>query len=131
MERLRISAELALPIDAVTQTLAAIARKGAASRITMEITDVRVQRLQEISEDDAKAEGVEPWTMTEQEIADIQISDCHPDEKELARLMGPGGFSYRFTYQMLWDELNAKRGFAWDTNPWVWAITFERAETAQ
>jgi hypothetical protein len=97
-----------------------------ASRITLEVADVRVQQLQEITEEDAIAEGVEPYSMTARDIADCQISDCSPQEKELARLMGPGSFSHKFTYQMLWDELNAKRGFGWEKNPWVWAITFKR-----
>jgi hypothetical protein len=69
--------------------------------------------------------------MTQQDIEDIQITDCSPDEKELARLMGPGSFSHKFTYQMLWDELNAKRDdgkYAWEKNPWVWVIEFKRVE---
>jgi hypothetical protein len=95
-----------------------------ASRITLEITDVRVQRVQEISEEDALAEGVEPLSMTEQEIADLQISDSAPWEKKLAMAMGPGCFSHKFTFQMVWDSINAKRGYGWSANPWVWAVTF-------
>lgn len=72
-----------------------------ASRITLEITDVRVQRVQEISEDDARAEGVD-----------------YPGTKA-----GPIA-----EFAHLWDSINAKRGFGWDTNPWVWAITFKRVQ---
>jgi len=96
------------------------------SRITLEITNVRVERLQDISEEDAKAEGVVPYSMTQQDIDDLQISDSSPDEKLLARLMGPGSFSHKFTFQMLWDELNEKRGYGWNVNPWVWRIAFKR-----
>lgn len=95
-----------------------------ASRITLEVTDVRVQRLQDISEEDAKAEGVEPLSMTQKEIADLQISDVSPFEKELFRLMGPGSFSYKATFQMFWSEIYGKG--SWDSNDWVRAISFKR-----
>ena len=69
------------------------------SRITLELTDVRVQRVQEISEEDAKAEGV--WRET----------------------FKP---SYKVAFAVLWDSINAKRGFGWVENVWVWALTFRR-----
>lgn len=47
-------------------------------------------------------------------------------EKELARLMGPGSFSHKFTFHMLWDEIHGVR--AWEANPWVWVITFRRVD---
>jgi hypothetical protein len=68
-----------------------------ASRITLEITEVRVERLQEISESDAEAEGV----------------------------TSHGGLSAVFMYAELWDSLNEKRGHGWDLNPWVWVIEFQ------
>lgn len=74
-----------------------------ASRITLEITGVRVQRVQEISEEDANAEGVVPAVPT-------------------VKLLG----EYRVAYKHLWDSLNAKRGYGWDKNPWVWVIEFKR-----
>lgn len=73
-----------------------------ASRITLVVTDVRVQRLQEISEEDAKAEG---------------ITEPKP-------IMGTAGYVAAFSY--LWDEINGKRWPWTDSNPWVWAITFRR-----
>jgi hypothetical protein len=75
-----------------------------ASRITLEVTCVRVERLQEISEEDAKAEGI--------------TAPMYPP--------GNGKATYRLAYLHLWDSLNAKRGFGWDKNPWVWAITFRK-----
>lgn len=75
-----------------------------ASRITLAITGVRIQRLQEITEEDAKAEGVVPSIVGE----------------DLDHLKHRAGF------QTLWDAINGKRGFAWSSDPWVWAITFER-----
>lgn len=70
-----------------------------ASRLTMEITEVSVQRVQEIGVDDARAEGVDHDTS--------ETSD------------GP-----RAIYRRLWDALNAKRGYSWESNPWVWALSF-------
>jgi hypothetical protein len=96
------------------------------SRITLELTDRRVQRLQDITEEDALGEGVTPKVVTEEDIANIQISDCSPLEKQLAKALGPGQFTARFLFQMLWDDLNAKRGFGWDKNPWVWNLIFKR-----
>lgn len=77
-----------------------------ASRITLEVVSVRVERVQEISAADARAEGIrqpkdwETW------------SDQH------------GILEYR----NLWNSINAKRGFGWDKNPWVWVIEFRRVE---
>lgn len=77
-----------------------------ASRLTLKVTDVRVERLQEISEEDAIAEGV----------------DC-----ECGPLTACGHCAQR-EFKKLWNEINAKRGFGWDGNPWVWVVTFEVME---
>jgi len=76
-----------------------------ASRITLEITSVRVERVQDISEEDAKAEG---------------ITDSFPEMECNSDRPFAEGFSN------LWDSINAKRGFGWDKNPWVWVIEFRR-----
>jgi hypothetical protein len=77
-----------------------------ASRITLEITEVRVERLQEISEEDAKTEG-------------ITIS-------ERTGLYQPRNCAYAvWSFRELWDSINVKRGYGWDTNPWVWVISFQ------
>lgn len=81
-----------------------------ASRITLEVTDVRVERLQDISEDDAKAEGVEPF------LNDPE-GDCWTDGK------------HRTAFNYLWNEINGWDPNAWDQNPWVWAITFRTLKT--
>ena len=79
-----------------------------ASRIMLEIIDVRVQRVQEISEGDAIAEGFRP------------CADGNP---------GNGGvFDW---YRELWDSINAKRGYQWSSNPWVWALTFRKLENME
>lgn len=73
-----------------------------ASRTTLEITDIRAQRLQEINENDAQAEGV---------IAVISRK-IH------------GWTPHALEFYLLWDSINAKRGYSWKSNPWVWALTF-------
>lgn len=70
----------------------------AACRLVLEVTDVRVQRLQEISDADARAEGCETNVV------------C-PD--------------VRANYRAVWDSLNAKRA-PWTSNPWVWVVEFRR-----
>jgi hypothetical protein len=86
-----------------------------ASRLTLRVTEVRVQRAQDISEADAIAEGCagEDWVESSPYIAGQHTdSGTLPSEE----------------FKALWNSINAKRGFGWDANPWVWAITFEIAE---
>lgn len=75
-----------------------------ASRILLEVTDRRIERLQEISEEDAQREGL------------IETDD------------DPFAWSARRQFQWLWDNINAKRGFGWFTNPWVRVIGFRRLQ---
>jgi hypothetical protein len=81
-----------------------------ASRITLEITEVRVQRLQDISEEDARAEGVERFL-------DTFYSGLEPRGKNAHA-------SARGAYGSLWEHINGAG--SWDANPWVWAISFLR-----
>lgn len=84
----------------------------AASRITLEITAVRVERLNDITEEDAKTEGADapsgrlggypaPWATSK-----------------------PGPLNYRDSYRRLWDSINGKG--SWAKNPWVWRIAFRK-----
>jgi hypothetical protein len=91
-----------------------------ASRITLEITDVRVERLQDVSEAGAKAEGVGAAAL--HATGDGLESWEFWNGPEPA----PERFSYRDAYRLMWETINAKRGFGWDVNPWVWAVTFRR-----
>ena len=74
-----------------------------ASRITLEITNVRVERLQAISLDDVLAEGF---------AADTR--DQYWREESLCK------------WQTGWNALNAKRGYSWESSPWVWVIEFKK-----
>lgn len=72
------------------------------SRMDLEVTEVRVQRVQEITDEDARAEGVEA------------CEHALPD-------------SYRCAFRSLWDSINGRRpGCAWADSPLVWAVSFRR-----
>jgi hypothetical protein len=79
-----------------------------ASRITLKITDVRVERLKDIRPRDAASEGV---------------SAEYPDGGE-----APKSFNYVEAFRGLWDSINAKRGYSWESNPYVWVVEFEVQE---
>lgn len=88
-----------------------------ASRLTLTVTDVRIQRVGEISEEDAVAEGV---ALAEPEVGSLGGYVMYgPRPATDARWSGA-----RDSYHDLWNHLNAKRGFGWDVNPWVVAVTF-------
>lgn len=90
-----------------------------ASRITLEITGVRVERVKEISEEDVKAESFSEWT------APCGISG-RVNGKE--RLTGTGKLTVKpiAGFMMEWEFIYSARGFGWDVNPWVWVIEFRR-----
>jgi hypothetical protein len=71
-----------------------------ASRITLEVVNVRVERLQDISEADCVAEGIE----------DIGAGDL------------------RGMFAVFWSSINDKRGYGWASNPWVWVVEFKKIE---
>jgi len=76
-----------------------------ASRIMLEITEVRAERLQEISEMDAIAEG------------------CNPVNKEWDN----SNRSATFSFHTLWDSINGKK-YPWDNNDWVFPISFKKVQ---
>lgn len=71
------------------------------SRLSLEVTDVRAERLQEIDEHDAIAEGVDGW------VTDTRCETA------------------RDGFRVGWDLLNGKRA-PWESNPWVWVVSFRR-----
>lgn len=89
-----------------------------ASRITLEIESVRVERLQKITEEDAKAEGTR----------DDALVHYYCEEGTDDDPIGNHRCNWRYAFSRLWESINAKRGFGWDANPWVWVITFRRVE---
>jgi hypothetical protein len=73
-----------------------------ASRITLEVVSVRVERVQDIGDTDALAEGIYPITDS--------LSNCN---------------GARYYFQSLWDSINAAP-HAWADNPWVWVVEFRK-----
>lgn len=84
----------------------------AAARLFLRVTDVRVERVQDITDSDAKAEGCFPGM----QLAGPNSSPAH---------------TARQGFMWLWQRLNDKRGYGWIANPWVWVIEFERCEEPQ
>ena len=79
-----------------------------AARLFLRVADVRVERLQAITEADARAEGC-TYGFHDDGVSK-HLKD-HTPQKQFAAI---------------WDSLYSKRGYGWDTNPWVWVISFER-----
>ena len=84
-----------------------------ASRITLEVTGVRVERLQDISEADAMADGTTP------------IPDpCDHERLACADIGCSGPQPYRAGFRALWQGINGPG--SWEENPWVWVVQFNR-----
>jgi hypothetical protein len=88
------------------------------SRITLEIVSVRVERLQDITDEDIRAEGV-----TTRVVADL-LNPKRPGEPHLLDMIAP---KPRDQWALGWDAINGKRA-PWSTNPWVWRVEFRRTE---
>ena len=84
-----------------------------ASRIAVELTDVRVEQVQDIRGDDALSEGVDPGCGN---CGEWSLPDGCGCDNPLP--MPVDSFIHG------WNSLNAKCGHGWDTNPWVWVLSF-------
>jgi hypothetical protein len=76
-----------------------------AARLILEVKKIRFEGVQDITFDDTKAEGIY----------------CSPPQPECLYPV-----AFRRHFRKLWDHLNAKRGYPWDSNPWVWVYEFMR-----
>lgn len=102
------------------RTWPSIHMKRKASRILLEIVSVRVERLNDISEEDAQAEGIElvggaasvsPWrNYRKGEPGEMNLHCSTPQR----------------SFMTLWESINGDG--SWQTNPWVWVIEFKRVE---
>jgi len=90
-----------------------------ASRISLEITGVRVEKLQDISEADAEAEGIKSVRVAESQYRYVDYLRLGKmDEKEATV-----GTAIK-SYATLWEAINGAG--SWDANPWVWVVEFKR-----
>jgi hypothetical protein len=78
-----------------------------ASRITLEITDIRVERLHDISEEGAKAEGIDTNGF-------------------ISKIDGITGRENRIYFSTLWKSIHGHG--SWDANPWVWVVSFRKLD---
>ncbi len=83
------------------------------SRLTLEITNVRVERVQDISYQDVFCEGIDK--------RNIRSFELFGDSEH--RLLVA-----RRHFQVLWDKMHKKRGFGWSENPWVWVVEFKKVD---
>jgi hypothetical protein len=97
-----------------------------ASRLTLDVINVRVERLQDINETDAISEGMAA-------LSRETLLKLFPDYAEAVGLYSrepqhrpPLGPTPRERFWRLWDSINVKRGFGWNANPWVWVVEFKR-----
>lgn len=105
------------------------------SRILLEITDIRVERLQDISEADAEAEGCERLD-SERDERDMKICPQCGGTGLHNALGSNGGVifdvdcttcdTYVKRYRYLWEAINGAG--SWDANPWTWVIEFKKVE---
>ena len=86
-----------------------------ASRITLEVTGVRVERLQDISEEDAKAEGADPVVLLPDDDTGLLTTVMHDTKGD-----------HRDGFAALWSSINGLG--SWQANPWTWVIEFKRIE---
>lgn len=80
-----------------------------ASRLTLEVVSVRVERVQDITDADSRDEGV-------------VCSDCASASPRLEHCC------CRLLYRVLWSQIYDANGYGWDANPWVWVVEFRVAE---
>lgn len=98
----------------------------AACRLYLQITDIRVERLQDISEDDAKAEGIQPLLQSRMQVAiDGRLYRNYLNNPELFN----HGLRPVDSFKSLWQTINGPE--SWDRNDWIWVISFKRIDKPQ
>lgn len=88
-----------------------------ASRITLEIVSVKVERVQDISEADAIAEGIQVLPLQSESDPSAWYQSAPGVHQERTA---------KASFCALWDSINLDCGYGWEKNPWVWAIEFKR-----
>ena len=139
-ERYGYKASIANSEDAEEPWKPSIHMPKEAARIWLKVTDVRVERLQDITEDGAKAEGMPdsldypvdkaycPLCKGEGIIGTVDVHSLGHMDVDC-----PYCDNYRKRFENLWNSINQKclDCYGWNANPWVWVIEFERREKPQ
>jgi hypothetical protein len=101
-----------------------------AARIFLRVTAVRVERLQDISNSDIRAEGIKVFAYTPDNFPYGKYStETVKHIRNDSGIFDDNSIWYREWYSELWDSINGKRNggaYKWDNNCWVWVISFER-----
>lgn len=91
-----------------------------ASRLTLDVVSVKVERVQEISEADAAAEGM----TTPMLEVDDEVEELSQEDYDSGYFRPKSDYSLAGEFSHLWDSINAARGYGWSVNPWCWCLTF-------
>lgn len=95
-----------------------------ASRIDLEVTGVRVERLQNITEQDARAEGIQvPVTDVDAPPGKVHVLIDASTPYKPRKL----GHEFRAEFACAWERINGNRA-PWASNPWVWVVEFRRVD---
>jgi hypothetical protein len=104
--------------DIVSKWRPSIFMPKEAARLWLEVKSARVERLQNINHEDAIAEGTLQW------ICEEHKSGSYFDNA----MRGAACAKPERAFALLWDSINAKRGYPWENNDWVWVYEFMRIE---
>lgn len=94
-----------------------------ASRINLQITNIRFERVQDITEEDALGEGIIHWEKNYENDFPAGFKDYLSDGRYPAWCD-----TAKDSFRTLWDSINAHRGYPWESNPYVWVIDFPKFE---
>lgn len=105
--------------DSILPSIPSIHMPRWASRIDLEIVFIGIERVQDISEEEARAEGV-PGIIHKLDISAINLT------AQGMMMSGAGSPVYRDSFSDTWDTIYSKKGLGWKSNPFVWTIKFRR-----
>ncbi|WP_333887761.1 hypothetical protein [Clostridium sp.] len=102
-----------------------------ATRIFLKVTDVKVQRIQDITEEEALHDGIQAYTKDRKHYKyctniDSWNKNFKPSKEYDETAWQSMPETAKEAFHLLWDNIYAKQGYGWDANPWIWIIEFER-----
>lgn len=106
------------------------------SRLTLEITDIRVERVKDITPEDALNEGIRVTPPTGVDCAPLPVNFINwsaTKQENWFEMQARGSYIARLqhaedivkAFKTLWNSINEKPGYGWDFNPWIWVIEFK------